>query len=172
MLLVSLQGGNCGPFIDPLWVILCFMKWSFFGFWDPVGDAKDSGFSSFCLEELVWEIPVKYLKYGSRIWACYMWLLWHEHITHTFEDNERPLDLLKFLLFGTLFQWARIWGFTQCISIYDFLQSASFSSWVICICFISECLLSWTQCSSISIKFLSPKKKKNIIYFNKIPITY
>ena len=27
-------------------------------------------------------------------------------------------------------------------------------------CFISECLLSSTQCSSISIKFLSPKKKK------------
>ena len=37
-----------------------------------------------------------------------------------FEDNERFLDLLKHLLFGTLFQWAHIWGLTQCISISAF----------------------------------------------------
>ena len=156
MLLVSLQGGNCGPFIDPLWVISCFMEQSIFGFWDPMGDDKDGGFFSFCMEGLVWEIPVKYLKYGSRIWACRMWLLWQEHITHTFEDNERPLDLLKFLLFGTLFQWARIWGFTQCISIYDFLQSASFSSWVMCILFHFRVFII------VNTMF---------IYFDKIPIT-
>lgn len=81
--------------------------------------------------------------------------------TLRFERNERPLDLLKFLLFGTLFQWACILGFTQCISISNFLESTCFSSWVICICFISECLLSW--CSSISIKFQLPTKKKNVI---------
>ena len=43
-----------------------------------------------------------------------------------FEDNERFLDLLKHLLFGTLFQW----GCTQCISIsavYNLL-AVSFSS--------------------------------------------
>ena len=31
------------------------------------------------------------------------------------------------LLVGTLFGWSRIWGFTQCISIFDFLQSVSVS---------------------------------------------
>ena len=47
-----------------------------------------------------------------------------------FEDNERFLDLLKHLLFGTLFQWACIWGPTQCISISAFynLLAASFRS--------------------------------------------
>ena len=33
-----------------------------------------------------------------------------------------------YMLVGTLFQWSRIWGFTQRISISDFLQSVSFSS--------------------------------------------
>lgn len=36
--------------------------------------------------------------------------------------------LSESLLFGTLFQWLRIWSFMQCISITDFLQSVSFSS--------------------------------------------
>lgn len=30
-----------------------------------------------------------------------MWLVWQERDTRTFEDNERPLDLLKSILFGT-----------------------------------------------------------------------
>lgn len=55
----------------------------------------------FCMEELVWEIPVRYLKYVPGF----------EHVlcgyfgrnTLRFERNERPLDLFKFLLFGTLF---------------------------------------------------------------------
>ena len=38
-------------------------------------------------------------KHLSNIWnmvpACLMWLVWQEHNTHTFEDFERPLDLLK-----------------------------------------------------------------------------
>ena len=33
--------------------------------------------------------------------------------------------------------WAHIWGFTQCISIYDFLQSISFCSRAFCICFLA-----------------------------------
>ena len=60
--------------------------------------------------------------------ACLMWLVWQECNTHIFEDNERPLDLLKSLLRGTLFQWARIWGCTNCISISKFLHSVHFSS--------------------------------------------
>ena len=39
-------------------------------------------------------------------------------ITHTFEDIERPLDLLKSLLVGALFEWSRIWGFMQCIFFF------------------------------------------------------
>ena len=60
--------------------------------------------------------------------TCLMWIVWQKCNTRTFEDIERLLDLLKYLLVGTLFKWARIWGFTYCISIFDFLQSFSFSS--------------------------------------------
>ena len=42
-----------------------------------------------------------------------MWLIWQVCNNRIFEDNERSLDLLKHLLFGTLFQLACIWGFTQ-----------------------------------------------------------
>ena len=62
------------------------------------------------------------------VWACLMWLVWWERNTCIFEDNERPIDLLKYLLFGTLFQWAHIWGFTNCIPISEFLHSIHFSS--------------------------------------------
>ena len=51
-----------------------------------------------------------------------MWLIWQESNTHTFEDKERSLGLLKSLLFSTLFLWSRIWGYTQCISIHAFYQ--------------------------------------------------
>ena len=71
-------------------------------------------------------------KYFSNIWnmapACLMWLIWLECNTHTFEGMDRPLDFLKSMLVGTLLQWSRVWGFTQCISISDILQSVSFSS--------------------------------------------
>ena len=56
-----------------------------------------------------------------------MWLIWREHNTLPFEDIERPLDLLKSLLVGTLFEWSQIWGFTRCISIFDYLQFDSTS---------------------------------------------
>ena len=66
----------------------------------------------------------------NMIPGCLQWLVWQERNNHIFEDNERSLDLLKHLLFGTLFQWACIWGPTQCISISAFynLLAASFSS--------------------------------------------
>ena len=47
------------------------------------------------------------------ITGCLLWLVWQE--LSIIEDNERSLDLLKHVLFGTLFQWGRIWGLTQCI---------------------------------------------------------
>ena len=56
-----------------------------------------------------------------------MWQVWTEHNTRIFEDNERTLDLLKALLFDTLFQWVCVWGFMNCISIFDFLHSIRLS---------------------------------------------
>ena len=71
-------------------------------------------------------------KQYSDVWnmapACLMWLIWREQNISTFEDTKRPIDLLKFLLVGTLFEWSQIWGFTQCLSIFDFLQSIISSS--------------------------------------------
>ena len=71
-------------------------------------------------------------KHFSNIWnmvpSCLMWLIWWECNTCTFEGTERPLDLLKSLLVGTLLGWSQIWSFSQCISIFDFLQSVRFSS--------------------------------------------
>ena len=59
-----------------------------------------------------------------------MWLIWRERNTHTFEDVEKSIDLLKSLLVGTLFGWSCIWGFMQCISLFDFLQFVSVSLWI------------------------------------------
>ena len=88
-------------------------------------DAKDSCFSSFCMEEYFGD------THSSSVWnmvpACMMWLIWREGNTRTIEDVERSFDLFKSLLFGTLFKWSRIWGSMQCISVFDFLQAASVS---------------------------------------------
>ena len=59
------------------------------------------------------------------ITGCLLWLVWQE--LSIIEDNERSLDLLKDLLFGTSFQWARIWGLTQCISISAFYNLLALS---------------------------------------------
>ena len=85
-----------------------------------MGDAKDGCFSSFA-----WE---NYLGiHSSSVWnmvSTYnMWLIWREQNTLTFEDVEISVDLLKSLLVGTLFVWSCIWDFTQCIYVFDFLQS-------------------------------------------------
>ena len=55
-------------------------------------------------------------------------MIWRERNNRTFEDIVRSIDLLKPILVGTLFQWGRIWGFTQCISIFDCLLSIRISS--------------------------------------------
>ena len=79
-------------------------------------------------------------KHLSTVWnmvlACLMWLVWQERNARIFEDNERTLDHLKSLIFGALFQWTRIWGCTNCISLSEFLVSIFFSSWLYCICFL------------------------------------
>ena len=120
------------------------------------------------------------------VWACLMWLVWWECNTRIFEDNERPLDLLKSLLFGTLFQWAHIWGFTICIPISEFLHFVHFSSWFCCICFlfkvftIVNMMFSFFNKSLITynnnnkkIKKLSPIPQESIIslfIFNMVMI--
>ena len=55
--------------------------------------------------------------------AYLMWLIWKERNTCIFEDIEKSADFLKSLLVGSLFGWSHIWGFTQCISVFDFVQS-------------------------------------------------
>ena len=40
---------------------------------------------------------------------------------------ERPLDYLKSMLVGTLFEWSHVWGYTRCTSIFEFLESVSVS---------------------------------------------
>ena len=55
--------------------------------------------------------------------AYLMWLIWKERNTRIFEDIEKFADFLKSLLVGSLFGWSHIWGFTQCISVFDFVQS-------------------------------------------------
>ena len=79
-------------------------------------------------------------KHSSNIWnmvpACLMWLIWRERNNRAFEDIARSIDLLKpilvifflFCFFFFFFQWGRIWGFTQCISISEFLLSICISS--------------------------------------------
>ena len=70
-------------------------------------------------------------KHSSNIWnmvpAGLMWLIWLERNNHTFEDIVRSIDLLKPILVGTLFKWSKIQGFTQCISISEFLLSIRIS---------------------------------------------
>ena len=66
-------------------------------------------------------------NYSSNVWnmvlACLMWLVWKERNARTFEDIERPIELLKTSLARTLFEWSCIWGLTHCISLFDFLIS-------------------------------------------------
>ena len=110
-------------------------------------------------------------KQFSNIWnmvpTCLMWKIWRERNTHTFEDIERPLDLLKSLLVGNLFEWSCIWVYTSCTSISDFLESVNiyiyiYFFWFVVIVSSIECSSSWIRCNFYSIKSLLPIKKKSI----------
>ena len=89
-----------------------------------MGDAEYSSLSTSYMVELVGHSFFQCLEYGT---VCLMWLTWKEHNARTFEDTERTLDLLKSLLTRTLFEWSRIWGFTCCSSLPNFINSVSFS---------------------------------------------
>ena len=77
--------------------------------------------------------------YSSKVWnmvpACLMWLVWKERNAQTFEDIERPIDMLKNLLARTLFEWSCIWGLAHCSSLSDFLIFVRLSLWFDCKCF-------------------------------------
>ena len=66
-------------------------------------------------------------NYSSIVWnmlpVCLIWLVWKECNAQTFEDIERPIELLKTSLARTLFEWSRIWGIMHCIFLFDFLIS-------------------------------------------------
>ena len=138
------------------------MEQSFCSVWDPW--VMPRSVSSFFFMWRNW-----FGRHRSTIWnmvpACLMWLVWQKRNTHTFEEKERTLDHLKSLLFGTLFLWAHIWGCMNCISLFDFLASSSFSSWLFCICFLFRVFTIVSMMFNIfNIKsyYLSKKKKKTV----------
>ena len=90
-----------------------------------MGDAKDISLSTFYMMELVGHSFFQCLEYGTGV--SYVVNTWKEHNARTFEDTERAVDLLKSLLTRTLFEWPRIWGFTHCTSLLEFINSVSFS---------------------------------------------
>ena len=61
----------------------------------------------------------KCFEYGTNV--SYVINMWKECNSRTFEDIERPVDLLKSLLSRTLFEWPHIWGLMHCISMSNFL---------------------------------------------------
>ena len=68
-------------------------------------------------------------KHSSNIWnlvpLCLMWCIWREHDWWMFEDLDRSEDQMLALFFGSLFDWARVWGLTSSDSIPFFLSSLS-----------------------------------------------
>ena len=106
-------------------------------------------------------------KHLSTIWnmvpACLMWLVWKECNTHIFEVWRRweTLRSLKNSSSRCFVSGAHVWGFTNCISISEFLHSIRLSFWTSCIFSWSKCSPSWTWCSA----FLN---KSFIIYQKKI----
>ena len=89
-----------------------------------MGDAEECCFSSYCRVELVGESHFESVEYGSRV--SYV-VIWKERNACTFELTERLVDCVKSLLLRTLFEWSRIWGFTHCHSLFNFLNSVSLS---------------------------------------------
>ena len=70
-------------------------------------------------------------KHDSSVWnlvpLCLMWIIWRERNSRVFEDKDHSQSKLTELFFGTLFDWARVGGFTSAMSLADFVVSLSFS---------------------------------------------
>ena len=137
------------------------MVWSFCSVWDSMGNAKASEFFVF----FFFLLRNWFGKHRSNIWnmvsACSLWLVWQERNARIFEDKARTLEHLKCLIFRTLFLWARVWGWTNCTAVSDFLVSISCSSWSSCIYFIVQSVHHHEyDVQFFSIKVLLPIKKK------------
>ena len=105
-----------------------------------MGDAEECCFSSYCMMELVGASHIKSVEYGSNV--SYVVNLEGARNARTFEETEILVDCLKSLLLRTLFEWSRIWGFTHCHSLFDFLNSVSLSFGLVCTLFSAVSLLS------------------------------
>ena len=70
-------------------------------------------------------------KHNCSVWnlvpLCSMWIVWRERNGRVFEDKDHSQAKLTELFFGTLFDWAWVWGFTSAVSLADFVASLSFS---------------------------------------------
>ena len=73
-------------------------------------------------------------KHNSNIWnlirGCLMWIVWLEWNRHSFENMEKMLDEWKVLYQHSLFEWSHCWGFTNCLSILEFMFSLKLSFWL------------------------------------------
>ena len=70
-------------------------------------------------------------KHNSNIWnlipGCLLWIVWLERNRRSFENMEKTLVELKILCKRSLFEWARCWGFTDFLSLSEFMFSLSLS---------------------------------------------
>ena len=66
-------------------------------------------------------------KHHSSIWnlvpLCLMWTIWHERNARVFDDQIRSSDLVLGTFGSSLFDWARIWGFTATATVTEFVAS-------------------------------------------------
>lgn len=53
-------------------------------------------------------------------------MLWTEQNSRTFEDKVHSMDVIKGAFVSSLFNWARVWGFTTTTLVTDFVLSLSY----------------------------------------------
>ena len=136
---MSVWGGNRESFITTLQVCPYLVELSLLLVWGSKGDAKDNSLSTFYMVELVGHSFFQCLEYGTGM--SYVVNLEGTQCPNIW-GTKRTVDLLKPLLTRTSFEWSRIWGFTCCTSLLDFINSVSFSLWSVCIRFFAVSLLS------------------------------
>ena len=66
-------------------------------------------------------------KHHSHIWnlipLCLMWTVWRERNSRTFEDVSSSFDQILGNFVMSLYEWARIWGFTTADTVTEFVAS-------------------------------------------------
>ena len=113
-------------------------------------------------------------KHNSNIWnlilGCLMWIVWLEQNHRTFENMEKMLDELKVICQRSLFEWSRCWGFTDSLSLLEFMFSLRLTFWfpsfvLLFVSSVSSCSSSWTTCT---IHFLLINNSSLITYQKKL----